>query len=74
LVLLFEKKKVLPKFMVGFYILSCIFLSIDITWITSVTESAASATVAAGVFRIIATVIWIPYFLKSKRVKNTFVN
>ena len=74
LVLLFKKKKAFPKFMVCLFIVICIFHITDIAWGFSVLPEGGAGASAYVFFRIIATAIWIPYFLKSKRVKNTFVN
>jgi hypothetical protein len=78
LVLLFQKKRALPRLMVWFY-----FVLLGVTLIesgmvlqnpqqwTMADLSEARKSLGQVVFN---AVIWIPYFLRSKRVRATFVN
>lgn len=78
LVLLFQKKSALPRLMVWFYlgllgatlIDSGMVLQNPQQW-TMTDVSEARRALGQTVF---LAVIWIPYFLRSKRVRATFVN
>ncbi|HTN95599.1 MAG TPA: DUF2569 domain-containing protein [Nordella sp.] len=78
LVILFQKKRALPQLMVWFYfvllggtlIVSGMILQNPQHW-TSTDVAEARRALGQNVF---AAIIWIPYFLRSKRVKATFVN
>lgn len=78
LVLLFQKKRALPRLMVWFYavllavtlIESGMVLQNPQQW-TMADLSEARSALGKTVF---IAVIWIPYFLRSKRVQATFVN
>jgi hypothetical protein len=82
LVLIFQKRRVLPRMMLCFL---CFAFAVGVV------DSAAVLYLRTNVFhetgpdarvQVFQTVargalglaIWVPYFLKSKRVKNTFVN
>jgi hypothetical protein len=78
LVLLFQKKRALPPLMVWFYavllaatlIESGMVLQNPQQW-TMADLSEARRSLGKTVF---LAVIWIPYFMRSKRVRATFVN
>lgn len=78
LVLLFQKRRAVPKLMIGFY---CLVLAVTL-FESGVTLSFAQfqetgedqMQAAKDIIRsVIGAAIWIPYFLVSKRVKATFV-
>lgn len=78
LVLLFQKKRALPQLMVWFYagllaatlIESGLVLQNPRQW-TMEDLSEAKSALGRSVF---LAAIWIPYFLRSRRVRATFVN
>jgi len=65
LVLVFNKKKSAPKLIIAFYITNIILQTVVAVLIEDYSGIAAPWVGGA---------IWILYFLKSKRVKNTFIN
>lgn len=81
IVLAFQKKALFPQLMIGFYVFTLCAVSADF-WALNTFVSAAFPEMAriAGpdankaVSRaVLACLIWVPYFLTSQRVKNTFV-
>jgi len=64
LIAMFNKKKYLPKLMISFYLANFI-LQLVLSMITEEYDSFLQSLISAA--------IWIPYFVKSQRVKNTFV-
>lgn len=66
LVIIFRKKSSAPQWVIGFYITSIILA----TFVAIISGDYYSQLPG----QIIASIIWISYFLKSERVKNTFVN
>ena len=76
-VLFFSKKQLFPKLYIGVMLFTLIFLILDALVIKAAfpdLEVFDPETVNGIVRGIIAASIWIPYMLKSKRVKLTFVN
>jgi hypothetical protein len=82
IVLLFGKKKIFPRLIIAFYILNLVVLGIDylaiVTFISDILptegEKLGLEAMKELAKAIIGAAIWIPYFLVSVRVKNTFVN
>jgi hypothetical protein len=82
IVMFFSKSRSFPSFFITFLIVHIIFLMIDFLLAVPVLEDvfpdfAMSAKKELGRDfgrSIIGGFIWIPYMLKSKRVRNTFVN
>jgi len=77
LVWFFKKSRKLPKYIIIFYIANLLFVTADYIFgnlIPIVAESNQAESLREIVKSFIGAVIWVPYFLKSVRVKNTFKN
>lgn len=75
--LFFTRKKELPRLYILYLVGSLIIAIIDYMWAFSIPELAEVLQEEdyGDLGRsIIAAAIWVPYMLKSDRVKNTFVN
>lgn len=75
-VLFFSKKKIFPKWYIGMWLFTLAFILIDALAIKAVlpNEPVFDAETTKEFGRtLIATLIWVPYMLVSKRVKATFV-
>jgi hypothetical protein len=77
LFLFFGRKRIFPKAYIGLVIFSIIFSTIDVILMAKI-QSSISINVNTNatnqiIRQIVTAAIWIPYFLKSVRVKNTFV-
>lgn len=73
--LFFSKSRRTPAFAIAFYALSAVCLLIDHVWVGSIPEVASGADASSMkelARAIVVAAVWIPYFLVSKRVKNTF--
>jgi hypothetical protein len=81
LLLAFQKKRLFPLLMVAFYLTIVATSAVDLWAYTSFLkevlpdEVAANASAVTREFArsIVGCLIWIPYFMTSKRVQNTFV-
>lgn len=74
LVLMFKKKKSYPNYAIGFIILVQLFSVIDLILGSTVGVKITSESVGQVVGSIFGAIIWISYFKKSVRVKQTFIN
>lgn len=73
LFLLFNKRTSTPMMMIVFY--SCNFIVIVFESFFMNQVGLPDPTATTDIFKaFITTVIWVPYFINSKRVKSTFVN
>jgi hypothetical protein len=74
LVLFFRKDKRFPTFYIIFLIASLLYVLISYAWATSIPELNQERSESLGDIgrSILAALIWIPYMLKSKRVRATF--
>jgi hypothetical protein len=72
----YRKKAMLPRLMVILYSVAISISIIDLIMLpqlTFITDQEKKALITNLVRNMIAGGIWMPYFIKSKRVKNTFV-
>lgn len=74
--LFFSKKRIFPKWYIGILLFTLVFIILDAFAIKVVlpSEPAFDDETAKELVRsIIASLIWIPYMLFSKRVRATFI-
>lgn len=72
----YSKKSILPRLMIILYAVNLIVSIIEPFWINQLlsAEENNDGYKLGGTFRAALTcLIWIPYFLKSERVRNTFI-
>jgi len=73
LVLFFRRKQLFPKFMIGFLLANLIWqISLALVYRQIPAMAEESLFDAETIGQIIGCLIWIPYFLVSKRVRATF--
>jgi len=73
----YSKKAILPKLMIIFYAGSLAARVIDyilVQLIPVANEIGDGVALRSLIQGVVVCLIWIPYFLKSERVKNTFIN
>jgi len=76
LFLFFSKKKFTPLFIIIFLLSNLTFVIVDYLFAMRIplVASMPDETTPVEIIRMaVACAIWVPYFLRSKRVKNTFV-
>lgn len=74
LIFLFRKNRLYPKLAISLIIGSNIVGGLDYLFCYLIGLETAGIELAQYVGRLIAGVLWIVYFIKSERVKNTFLN
>ena len=77
LFLFFKKSKFFPSYFIYFRLFNVLFLALDIIFAKMIfpEEPIFDPTIARDLFQVIlAAAIWIPYMLRSRRVKNTFIS
>lgn len=71
--LFFSKHRLAPRFMIAFYAVSLIVLVLDVVLANRLLDVAIDRDAIKDLVRaVLNVVIWIPYFLVSKRVAQTF--
>ena len=73
IVLMLKRRDILPRFIIGYYIFGTAFLIADYILALNIHGASTEAALTAIVRAIIVSAIWIPYFLKSTRVEETFI-
>lgn len=70
-ILFYRKKKAFPGWMIAYLAINCAVILIDHF---AATRYAPHAQISGVVRSIVVSLVWIPYYLRSERVKATFVN
>jgi transglutaminase-like putative cysteine protease len=74
LILLLNKRDILPKFIIGLYLFIIVFFVADAAAAYYITNGTVSSSAGSSILRsVIAAAIWIPYFKMSTRVEQTFI-
>jgi len=74
--LFFAKRRLFPRFMIGFMVASLTVQAFDLLAAQAIPAAAAEIgvqEVRTFLGTLSSSAIWIPYFLRSKRVRATFV-
>jgi hypothetical protein len=75
--LFFKKQKSVPRLYITWLVLGIVLQIADLvfsSFVPLVVEQQNGDAYKELIKSVVAAAIWIPYFLQSKRVKNTFVN
>ena len=74
LVLLINKRDILPKYITGLYLYSLLFTIADYGIAYLVNHNTMNVEIGTAILRaIVVAAIWIPYFQRSERVHHTFI-
>lgn len=71
---LYKKKRIYPKLAITLIVVGDIFVLLGILISCLLGVKDLNAQLVNDVIRLIPQTLWIFYFIKSRRVKNTFVN
>jgi len=71
---LFKKKRIYPKLAIALIVIGNIIVGLDTMFGYLVGLNIIGSEIAMDIGRLIAGILWISYFIKSRRIKNTFVN
>lgn len=77
LFLFFKKSKFFPSYFIYFRLFNVLYIALDIIFAKMIfpEEPVLDPSIARELFQVIfAAAIWIPYMLRSQRVKNTFIS
>ena len=78
LTLLYNKRAVFPRWLIFYYIIGLLLQLVIIVLVAGIPQSselAASGNLLSNIARgLVNGLIWTAYILRSKRVRNTFVN
>jgi len=72
--LFFKRKQSLPKMMIGFLTMHMLIMLANVSWISFIFKEINMPENIGVVSAILLTGSGIPYFIKSRRVKETFIN
>ncbi|MNJ35843.1 DUF2569 domain-containing protein [Paenibacillus bouchesdurhonensis] len=73
----YQKKLILPRLMIIFYSVNFLLLLITILMLNEIPlakEVQGANSISTLIGGILGCAVWIPYFIRSERVKNTFRN
>ena len=70
--LFFTKRRAFPSLMIFYFVFQCIFIAADHFAAVSLLAKPSSSLTLVRTF--VGAAIWIPYYLRSRRVKVTFVH
>ncbi|PZD93060.1 hypothetical protein DNH61_25090 [Paenibacillus sambharensis] len=77
IVLFYRRKRIVPKLMITLYLASLVGMIVSYVFVQQIPvlkEAMADGSQIREIGRYVVTcVIWVPYFLLSQRVENTFI-
>jgi hypothetical protein len=74
LVLLLNKRDILPPFIIGYFIYGVVFLTLKIIVVQPLNKATlTNDSISVAVRSFVIAAIWISYFKKSTRVEETFI-
>jgi len=74
LVLFFNRRDILPRFIIGYYLYALAFCTADYFFASSVSHHQLPDSYLKAVIQsLVLAAIWVPYFLRSSRVQETFI-
>ncbi|MDB5142667.1 MAG: hypothetical protein JWQ66_1380 [Mucilaginibacter sp.] len=73
LILLLNKRDILPRFIIGLYGFAVLFFIVDYIWAKAVFSTVSDEAAFTAMRAVLVSAIWIPYFKRSTRVEQTFI-